>query len=97
MKRTTLGARWRCETRDVAVAFGLDDTISVLKATVPGGYGEPDLANLEDGHSGENPAHRRPRSPRRDALHHHNLSHFRRREFGTGSYLLDPRRRRNHL
>ena len=31
VKHTTLGARWRCETRDVAVAFGLDDTISVLK------------------------------------------------------------------
>ena len=32
VKRTTLGARWRCETRNVSVAFGLDDTISVLKA-----------------------------------------------------------------
>ena len=41
VKRTTLGARWRCETRDVAIAHGLDDTISVLKATAPGGYGEP--------------------------------------------------------
>ncbi len=38
VKRTTLGARWRCETRNVAVAFGLDDTISVLKAASgPGG------------------------------------------------------------
>jgi hypothetical protein len=37
VKRATLGARWRCETRNVAVAYGLDDTISVLKATgVPG-------------------------------------------------------------
>jgi len=33
VKRATLGARWRCETRNVSVAFGLDDTISVLKAT----------------------------------------------------------------
>ena len=33
VKRTTLGARWRCETREVAIAHGLDDTISVLKAT----------------------------------------------------------------
>ena len=41
VKRTTLGVRWRCETRDVAIAHGLDDTISVLKATAPGGYGEP--------------------------------------------------------
>ncbi len=32
VKRATLGARWRCETRNVSVAFGLDDTISVLKA-----------------------------------------------------------------
>ena len=38
VKRATLGARWRCETRNVAVAFGLDDTISVLK-TVPDGGG----------------------------------------------------------
>ena len=42
VKRTTLGARWRCETRDVAIAHGLDDTISVLKMVPPpGGYGEP--------------------------------------------------------
>jgi hypothetical protein len=32
VKRATLGARWRCETRDVAIAHGLDDTISVLKS-----------------------------------------------------------------
>lgn len=32
VKRATLGARWRCGTKNVAVAFGLDDTISVLKA-----------------------------------------------------------------
>jgi hypothetical protein len=30
-KRVTLGARWRCETKNIAVAFGLDDTIDVLK------------------------------------------------------------------
>ena len=35
-----IGARWRCETKNVAVAFGLDDTISVLKASgTPGGSG----------------------------------------------------------
>lgn len=33
VKRVTLGARWRCETKNVAVAFGLDDTIAVLKST----------------------------------------------------------------
>jgi hypothetical protein len=33
LKRVTLGARWRCETKNVIVAFGLDDTISVLKTT----------------------------------------------------------------
>ena len=38
VKRATLGTRWRCETGNVTVAFGLDDTISVLK-TVPGGGG----------------------------------------------------------
>jgi hypothetical protein len=31
VKRTTLGARWRCETKNVVIAYGLDDTISVLK------------------------------------------------------------------
>ena len=31
VKRATLGARWRCETKNVAIAFGLDDTIAVLK------------------------------------------------------------------
>ena len=41
VKRTTLGARWRCETRNVAVAFGLDDTISVLKTVSGGGSSEP--------------------------------------------------------
>ncbi len=33
VKRATLGTRWRCAARNVAIAFGLDDTISVLKAT----------------------------------------------------------------
>jgi len=33
VKRATLGSRWRCSTRNVVVAFGLDDTISVLKET----------------------------------------------------------------
>ena len=40
VKHTTLAARWRCETKDVAVAFGLDDTISVLKP-VSGTSGPP--------------------------------------------------------
>ena len=33
VKCTMLGTRWRCTARNVAVAFGLDDTITVLKAT----------------------------------------------------------------
>jgi hypothetical protein len=33
-----LGSRWRCDTRNVAVAFGLDDTISVLKAVAAPAY-----------------------------------------------------------
>jgi hypothetical protein len=33
VKQATLGARWRCETRNVAIAAGLDDTISVQKNT----------------------------------------------------------------
>ncbi len=40
VKCATFGARWRCETKNVAVAFGLDDTISVLKAAgTSGGSG----------------------------------------------------------
>jgi hypothetical protein len=31
VKLATLGARWRCETRNLAIAVGLDDTISVQK------------------------------------------------------------------
>ncbi len=31
VKVATLAARWRCETRDVAIATGLDDAISVQK------------------------------------------------------------------
>jgi hypothetical protein len=31
VKRATLGARWRCETRDLSIAVGLDDTISVQR------------------------------------------------------------------
>lgn len=41
VKRTTLGARWRCETKNVAVAFGLDDTISVLKTVATSGGCSP--------------------------------------------------------
>jgi hypothetical protein len=33
VKLATLGARWRCTARNVVIAFGLDDTITVLKAT----------------------------------------------------------------
>lgn len=38
VKQATLGARWRCETRNVSVAFGLDDTISVLKEVSPSNW-----------------------------------------------------------
>jgi hypothetical protein len=31
VKRATLAARWRCETRNLAIAAGLDDTITVQK------------------------------------------------------------------
>lgn len=44
LKRATLGARWRCTARNVAIASGLDDTITVLKATYvksPCGAAEP--------------------------------------------------------
>jgi hypothetical protein len=42
VKVATLAARWRCETREVGIAHGLDDTIAVLKSfPPPGGTGEP--------------------------------------------------------
>ncbi len=40
VKQTTLSTRWRCETQNVAVAHGLDDTISIVKP-VSGGEGPP--------------------------------------------------------
>jgi hypothetical protein len=33
VKLATLGSRWRCPARNVAVAYGLDDTVSLLRAT----------------------------------------------------------------
>jgi hypothetical protein len=40
VKQTMFGSRWRCEARNVAIALGLDDTISVLKASyAKGGCG----------------------------------------------------------
>lgn len=50
IKCATLGARWRCETRDVAIVQGLDDTITVLKLVpTAGGYGEPILQTWKTG------------------------------------------------
>jgi hypothetical protein len=40
VSRATLGTRWCCQTKNVAVAFGLDDTISVLKASGTDGSGQ---------------------------------------------------------
>ena len=42
--RTTLGSRWRCTSRSLAVVYGLDDTITILQATYAksgGGAMEP--------------------------------------------------------
>jgi hypothetical protein len=44
VERMTLTGRWSCKTRNVAIAYGLDDTIAVLKATYAksdGGAVEP--------------------------------------------------------
>ena len=42
VQSATLGARWRCAGRNVAIAFGLDDTITVLKSIRrEGGSAEP--------------------------------------------------------
>jgi hypothetical protein len=41
VKRSTLGTRWCCSSREVAIAFGLDDTISVLKAVGPPAGSDP--------------------------------------------------------
>ncbi len=35
----TLRTRWQCGTRDLAVAYGLDDTVTILKATYTKGDG----------------------------------------------------------
>jgi len=37
--RTTLGSRWRCTARNLAVVYGLDDTINVLQAAYSKGVG----------------------------------------------------------
>lgn len=39
VKRTTLSGRWRCAARNVAIAYRLDDTISVLKRSEFGSCG----------------------------------------------------------
>jgi hypothetical protein len=44
VQRMTRTGRWSCKTRNVAIAYGLDDTIAVLKATYgksDGGAAEP--------------------------------------------------------
>jgi hypothetical protein len=37
--QTTLGSRWLCTARSLAVAHGLDDTITILQAAYPKGSG----------------------------------------------------------
>jgi len=32
-QRATLQSRWRCATRNLAIVYGLDDTVTILKAT----------------------------------------------------------------
>jgi hypothetical protein len=39
VRLTTLGTRWRCTTRSLAVVYGLDDTITILKAAYVQGAG----------------------------------------------------------
>ncbi len=39
VRLTTLGTRWRCTTRSLAVVYGLDDTITILKPTYVQGTG----------------------------------------------------------
>jgi hypothetical protein len=36
---TTLGSRWRCLARNIAVAYGLDDSVTVLRAVFSKGAG----------------------------------------------------------
>jgi len=40
---TTLGTRWKCVARNVAIAYGLDDTVTILAA----GYAKSDAGALE--------------------------------------------------
>ncbi len=39
VRLTTLGTRWRCTARSLAVVYGLDDTITLLKAAYAAGAG----------------------------------------------------------
>jgi hypothetical protein len=43
VRDTTLHSRWRCYTRELAIAHGLDDTITILKAE----YGKSDAGAAE--------------------------------------------------
>jgi len=39
VRLTTLGSRWRCTARNLAVVYGLDDTIAILEAVYAKGEG----------------------------------------------------------
>ena len=101
VKRATLGARWCCSSRDVAIAFGLDDTISVLKATDSrGGCGAAGPCG-ERGGPASGPASSRPRPQIAHAAGVAStttqLSHLRRGRPGAGPHLLHSRRGRDDL
>jgi len=43
VRNTTLNSRWRCYTRELAITYGLDDTITILKAE----YAKSDAGAVE--------------------------------------------------
>jgi len=94
VKLATLGVRWRCETRDVAIAAGLDDAISVQKnagdsASPICGHGRPAFAR-EFSHRNDD------RRERRIALHETRCESSSRRT-STWTYVSHPRRGWNRV
>ena len=54
-----LRTRWKCSARELSIAYGLDDTITILKAEYAksdAGAAEAGLAHVADGRSREDPA-----------------------------------------
>jgi hypothetical protein len=56
----TLGTRWRCTARDLAIVYALDDTVTVLKASYAKGEGGAAEATWRPWKTGVRPGKPRP-------------------------------------